>query len=76
MTSFIGPMIMFALIFLMTGIVSLTIVLKSRKKLKTLYPESYAYVKAEFDSRTFRLPLILSIIGIIVSVLPLFWGTR
>lgn len=76
MSSFIGPMLMFAPIFLMTGIASLAIVLKSRKKLKTLYPESYAYIKAEFDSKMFRLPLIFSIIGIIVSFLPLFWGNR
>jgi hypothetical protein len=73
-SSIVIPMIVFASIFLTTGITSLVMVLKAHKKLRTLYTESYAYITAEYDYNSFRLLLAISIIGLVVAFLPLTWS--
>ena len=72
----IVPAIIFTILFLTTGITSLIAMLDARKKLRTLYTESMAYIHAEFDHNMFRLLVVTSVIGILVSLfpfLPLIW---
>lgn len=67
-------MIIFATTFSILAITSLITFLKSRKKMRTLHTESYAYIVNEFDYGASKFVLIISIIGIFAAFMPLAWS--
>lgn len=73
-SSIVIPMIGFASVFLVFGVASLVGVLKSRKKLRSLYTESMAYIHAEFDYNACRLLLASSILGLIITFFAIMWS--
>lgn len=73
-TSLITAMVFFVLLFGTIDILALCLFLKARKKLRTAYTESSAYIWAEYDLNMARFAMVIGTAGILVSLWPLTWS--